>query len=813
MEQGSRRPGRISLPAWLRFKVKSRHVRVFVGPLFCVAILFLVGVTTAAFYYFRFTALINERIAGNIYQSTSQVFSAPRRIFVGETLTSSDLLSELRSSGYSESTDPGAMGRYRFKGSAVEILPSAQSYFRGKNGLTVEFAERRISRLRLADSGKRLTVAEIEPELITNLFDVEREKRRPVHFQDLPKTLVQAVLAAEDKRFFDHPGFDVVRVLGAAWADLRRGEKAQGASTITMQVARTFFFDTRRQWSRKIKETVMAMMLEHRFTKEEILELYANQVYLGNRGSFAIRGFGEAAASYLGKDIRDLNLAESAFLAGIIRAPNRYSSAERRPERAAEARDRVLAEMLKNRSISATEYQKALGTPLHLVSPAVGGTRAAYFIDMVKDDLLERFPENDLTSESYRIYTNLDSSLQLAATQAIEWGMKNVETLLASRNARLRKRGEEVPWPQVALIALDPHTGEVKALVGGRDYAMSQLNHALAKRQPGSIFKAFVYGAAFETGLDPTGPVLTPATMVDDEPTTFFFDGKEYTPNNYGEEFYGRVSLREALTHSLNVATVKVAEMVGYNKVVELAAKAGLNGDLQATPAVALGAYDATPMEMAEGYTMFANAGVRSAPQLLHSVVGPDGALVEESAVKHRVVLDPRVTYLVTSILEDVLDRGTAAGVRARGFTAPAAGKTGTSHDGWFAGYTSNLLCLVWVGYDDNRELGLSGAASAAPIWTEFMKKAVSSPGYRDTQPFEQPDGVVSVTIDPESGQLARPSCPGPREEVFLAGTEPVELCALHGGVLPGPLSWLGKLRHIFRSRSEARRIDVDPRR
>ncbi len=813
MTQGSRRPPRIGLWSVFRFEGKSWRSRIFPGLLLCAAFLLAVGLTTTAYYYLRFSALINERLAGNIYQSTSQVFSVPRRIFAGENLSPSDLVNELRSSGYTESADSRALGRYSVRGSTVEIHPSGQSYFRGRNGLTVEFTGHRISRLRLTDSGKQPVFAEIEPGLITNLFDVEREKRRPVHYQDLPKVLVKAVLSAEDKRFFDHPGLDMVRVLGAAWVDLRRGEKAQGASTITMQVARTFFFDSSRQWSRKIKETAMALMLEHRFSKEQIFELYANQVYLGNRGSFAIRGFGEAAASYLGKDVRELNLAESAFLAGIIRAPNRYSSAEQKPERAAEARDRVLDEMLKNKYISTAEFRGAHESPLHLVSPAVGGTVAAYFIDMVKDGLLERFPENDLTLQSYRIYTTLDLSLQQAAVNAVEWGMKNVDALLARRNARLRKRGEEVPLPQVALVALDPHTGEVRALVGGRDYAASQLNHALAKRQPGSIFKVFVYGAAFETGLNPGDLVLTPATTVTDEPTTFFFDGKEYSPNNYGEEFYGLVSLREALTFSLNVATVRVAEMVGYDKIVDLARRAGLNEDLQATPAVALGAYDATPMEMSEGYTVFANNGVRSIPQLFHSVIGPDGALVEESVPEHRAVLDPRVTYLVTNILEDVLDRGTAAGVRARGFSAPAAGKTGTSHDGWFAGYTSNLLCLVWVGYDDNRELRLSGAASAAPIWTEFMKKAVTLPGYRETQPFEPPDGVVSVTIDPKSGLLARPSCPDRREEVFVAGTEPVQLCTLHDSTLPGPFSWLGKLRNIFRGHSEVGKTNADPRR
>jgi penicillin-binding protein 1B len=771
------------------------------------AVLFVVfPLGTLIFYYIRFSALIDENLAGNIYQKTSQVFSIPRQIAVGEVFPPAELVNYLRSSRYSESSFEGSTGTYSVSAGTIVIRPGSRSYFEGKNSLRVDFSGKRVSRLRLLESGARPATAEIEPELITNLFDVEREKRRSVRFQDLPKVLVKAVLAAEDKRFFDHPGLDLIRVLGAAWADLQRGQKAQGASTISMQVARSFFFSTKREWSRKVKETLMALMLEHRFTKEDIFELYANQVYMGNRGSFAIRGFGEAAAAYFGKDVRQVNLAEAAFLAGIIRSPNRYSSAERKPERAVEARDRVLAQMVENKMITPADAAKAKSSSLRVISPAFGSTLTAYFVDMIEDDLLERYSEDQLISESYRIYTTLDPGLQRAAVQAVELGLRNVDSLLARRLALWRKRGEEVPLPQAALIAVDPHTGEVKALVGGRDYASSQLNHLEAARQPGSVFKPFVYASAFESGLERTGTVLTPASTVVDEPTTFSFDGKDYTPNNYGENFYGTVSLREALTHSLNVATVKVAEMAGLDRVVAFAKRAGLSQELQPTPAVALGAYESTPLEIAAGYTAFANGGVRNQLRLLQKVVNPDGKIVEQAASEHRQVMDPRVTYLVTSILEDAINRGTAAVVRARGFSAPAAGKTGTSRDGWFAGYTSNLLCVVWAGFDDNRELGLSGAASAAPIWADFMKRAIALPRYSSARPFERPEGVVAAAIDPGTGQLATAGCPVSVEEVFIAGTEPVESCSLHSASkLPAPLSWLGKLRGIFRGRPEER--------
>ena len=774
------------------------HSRTGLSIILGVSLFLGISLGTVVYYYVTFSRLIDQHLAGNVYQTTSQVFAIPRRISVGELFSPREMVNYLRASGYSDSASAGATGTYKDSGSTIEIHPGLKSYFASRNGLRVGFSGRRIANIRVLDTGARVPVADIEPELITNLFDVERTKRRPIAFDDIPPYLVKAVLSAEDKRFFDHPGLDPIRILGSAWTDLRRGEKAQGASTITMQVARSFFFTTERLWSRKFRETLMALLLEHRFSKTQIFELYANQVYLGNRGTFAIRGFGEAAEAFFGKDVRELSLGDAAFLAGIIRAPNRYSSAERKPERAAEARDRVLGQMVENKYISASDAQKAKKASLRLISASFGSSLTAYYIDMLKDDLLDRFSETDLTSRSYRIYTEMDPALQAAAAQAIDWGMKNVDAMLARRFASWRKRGEAVPLPQVALVALDPHTGGIRALVGGRDYGASQLNHVLAKRQPGSAFKPFVYAAAFDDAVEGLEPVLTPASTVVDEPTTFQFDNREYTPNNYGENFYGTVSLRDALTHSLNVATVKVAEQIGYERVVGFCKHVGITAELQATPAIALGAYEMTPLEVAAGYTILDGEGVRTEPRFLHNVEGPDGLRLLNVADKHRLVLDPRVAYMVTNILEDVVNRGTAAGVRTRGFRAPAAGKTGTSRDGWFAGYTSNLLCVVWVGFDDNRELGLSGAVAAAPIWAEFMKRAVILPRYRDTQEFERPEGLVFVTIDPESGQIATASCPTTRDEVFLAETEPTDTCPLHPANPLNPLSWLKRLRRVF---------------
>ncbi len=758
---------------------------------------FVVCVGVFTYYWVTYARMIEQRLSGNAFQNTARVYTAPGHIFVGQALSPNELASYLQRAGYSETQAQGNAGRYSLPRSAVEVWPSTDSYFGGRNALRVEFGSREIKSIHSLKDGSTFSNAEVEPELLTNLFDSSREKRRLVHFEDLPKVLIDAVLSAEDKRFFEHPGFDPFRILGAAWADIRHEKIAQGASTITMQVARSFFFSSERTWRRKVAETLVALQLERRFNKQQIFELYANEIYLGNRSSFAIHGFGEAALAYFGKDVRDLNLGEAAFLAGIIRSPNRYSSADRKPERAFEARNRVLTLMVENRAISTEAAQAATKAPLRLVSGALESSAAPYFVDMIKDHLLDRYSEPELLSQNFRIYTTLDPALQRAAAAAVEIGMKNVDAQLARRYAKWRKAGEPPVQAQVVLVALDPRTGEIKALIGGRDYGQSQLNRALARRQPGSAFKPFVYAAAFDSAADGVNPIVTPATTVVDEPTTFMFEGKEYTPNNYGEQFQGTVTLREALTRSLNVATVKVAEMVGYGRVVQVSRQIGLDPRIQATPAVALGAYEMTPLDVAAGYTVFANGGMRAEPMFIHSVVGADRSVLEQSEPRTRLALDPRVAYLVTSVLQDVVNRGTGAGVRARGFSAPAAGKTGTSHDGWFAGFTSNLLCVIWVGFDDNRELGLSGASSAAPIWAEFMKRAVALPAYRDARAFAPPEGVVTVTIDPETLQLATPSCPVTREEVFIRGTEPTEFCERHGGRMMTqipPASWLSRL-------------------
>ena len=765
---------------------------------------FLVAGGIFTYYWVTYSRMIDARLSGNVLRPTTQIFSAPETISTGQAWGVDDLTGYLTRIGYRPEEDENSLGQFTVRGNTVDVRPSKLSYFGGSNALAVTFTGRSVRSIRPLAGGASMDSAPIEPELISNLFDSAREKRRPVRYDDLPRELVNAILSAEDKRFFDHGGFDFIRIAGAAWADLRHtSSHYQGASTITMQVARTFFLSTERSFHRKLAEAMISAELEQRFNKQQIFEMYANEVYLGNRGSFGIRGFSEASVAYFGRDMRELSLAEYAYLAGIIRAPNYYSSADRHPERGAQARDRVLTQMLENKYITQEELDEAKKAPLKIIRTAGSANEAPYFVDMVKDHLLDKYSENELLSQSFRVYTTLDPALQRAAAAAVDAGVKNVDLLLAKkyekwkREAAKKGNSESIPQVQVALVALDPRTGEIKAVIGGRDYGFSQLNHALAHRQPGSVFKPFVYAAAFDNAVDNVQPIITPATTVDDEPTTFEFDGKEYTPNNYGERFLGHVTVRDALTNSLNVATVKVAELIGYGRVVQVARQMGLGNNIQATPSVALGSYEMTPVDVAAGYTAFANGGVRTEPQFLHSVVSADGTVLEKISPQSHQVLDPRVAFLVTSLLKDVLNKGTAAGVRARGFTLPAAGKTGTSRDGWFAGYTSNLLTVIWIGFDDNRDLGFTGGLTAGPIWADFMLKATALSAYRDVKDFTQPEGVQSVLIDPESLQLATPNCPTTREEVYVAGSAPTDFCELHGGrsVISSTGSWLA---HVF---------------
>ena len=436
--------------------------------------------------------------------------------------------------------------------------------------------------------------------------------------------------------------------------------------------------------------------------------------------------------------------------------------------------------MVETGAITKDQAERAKAEPLHLSPGSVDASEAPYFVDLVHEQLVQKLGERDFNREGLRIYTSLDPDLQREATTAVDSTVHLVDEQV-DRLHKNHKPGETWVYPQVALVALNPHTGQVLALVGGRSYGTSQLNHAVSKRPTGSIFKPFVYAAAFNTSLE--GAILSgqtkpfsQVTMLSDEQTTYEVGDQEYTPRNYEGVYHDQVTARYALQQSLNNATIGLAALVGFDRVAALAREAGVR-NARGTPSVAIGSYDATPLDMAGAYTIFANNGLHLDPWMLASVRTTTGDIVNDYTPTSKQLLDPRVAFLTTDMLENVINHGTGAATRSRGFTAPAAGKTGTSHDAWFAGYTSNLLCIVWVGNDDYTDVKIEGAHAAAPIWAEFMKKAVQLPQYSDTHTFSPPDGVSMVSVDKASSLLADDACPDSAEMAFLDGTAPTDTC------------------------------------
>jgi penicillin-binding protein 1B len=732
--------------------------------------LFGVIVGLCIFEYVRLGRMIDRRLAEGPFSGSNNILASAETISVGESLTAEELTHKLERAGFNHTQDnPG--GWLQVQGQVVQIDPPADSQsFR----VRVDCAGGKIASIVSVESHSTIQEYRLPPQLITNLSSA-REKRRLVRYADLPPSLVHALTSVEDKRFFQHSGFDYRRIAKAAWVDLKGGKKQEGASTLTMQLARSLWLDPGKSWHRKFEEFLITLHLEHELSKEQIFEDYANEIYLGRRGTFSINGFGEGARAFFGKELWQIDTSEAATLAGLVRRPSYYTPL-RYPDRARSRRNLVLALMLRNHMLADADYHRAVAEPVRVAAPTADDSANSYFISMMNDEIQNRL--GDTTKHSREIVTTLDPNLQRAAESAVRLGMDNVDKQLRQQNPHAHLPSGE---PQVALVALDPRTGEIKALVGGRNYAVSQLNHAVAMRQPGSVFKPFVYAAAIDTAVEGGSRTFTPATILNDQATTFYFGHDVYQPKDYHGDYQGEVMLRTALAYSLNVATVSLAQQVGYQRVVNIARRAGLNDNIKATPSVALGAYETTPLEIAAAYTAFANGGMYVRPTTIASVTGTDGSVLYQRQTEPRSALDPRVAFVMTNLMQEVLNSGTGAGVRSQGFWLPAAGKTGTSRDGWFAGFTTELLCVVWVGFDDNRELNLEGARSALPIWAEFMKQASQYPPYSSAHQFNVPSGVSSAQICGDSGELATPECPNARTEVFIAGTEPSSFCHLHG--------------------------------
>jgi penicillin-binding protein 1B len=628
----------------------------------------------------------------------------------------------------------------------------------------------------VAPKKQRVESIEMDAPLLTAIISEGREKRRDVPLSAIPPRMVQAVIAIEDRRFYGHSGVDWFGTTRAVLTNLLGSKKyMSGGSTLTQQLVKNTFltsmwgFDKAREKGprRKFTEWLMSFALERRLSKDKILELYLNDVYLGQRGSFAITGVPEAARLFFGKDVSNLSLVEAATIAGVIQSPPYYSPFQH-PDRAKDRRNTVLHAMSETGFISADAAERASLEPVQTVQRALE-SEAPYFVDYLAQELQEKTK----VAGAVDVYTTLDLHLQRIAQDAVREGLIKVDAILAKRKPR---------FPQAALIAVDPRTGEILAMVGGRSYNQSQYNRAVsAKRQPGSVFKPFVYLAAFERALEDGRSDITPATVVDDEPTSFTFNDQIWTPTNYQNEYDGPITLRRALAHSRNIATIKVAESTGFDNVAAVWKRLGVGTPPKGYPSIALGVFEATPLEIATAYTIFPNQGVLRPLRGLSRIVS-GGKDVPISVPTPKTVTRKDTTFLVTNMMRSVINEGTAAGARSAGFTLDAAGKTGTTNDlrdAWFAGFTPDLLTVVWVGLDDNQALGLSGAQAALPIWTQFMARALTG---HSNETFDVPEGVVFVEIDKDTGKLATPFCPNVFKEAFLAGTEPTELCPIHSG-------------------------------
>ena len=750
------------------------------GALVAFAAVALVSLVVGGYFYFKYQRIVDERLKQPIFASTAKIFAAPREVRPGQKLSIQLLANELREAGYTAdgASQVSEMGTFTEGALSINVRPGPQSYH-SQDSAVIHITSDVVQSI-TDDKGQPLASYELEPLLITGLSDdASRTKRRLISYNEIPQNLIQAVMAIEDRRFFEHNGVNFWRLISAGIQDVFSGHKRQGGSTLTMQLSRGFFLSPEKTWKRKVIEIVITFQLEHRFTKQQIFEMYANQINLGQRGSFSIDGFGEASQAYFGKDMRQLDLAECALLAGMIQRPN-YFSPFRHPDRTIERRNLVLDGMVETGAITKDQAERAKSEPLHLSAANVDASEAPYFVDLVHEQLMQKLGERDFNREGLRIYTSLDPDLQRAAADAVEVGMKNVDDQVNKMHPH-PKPGETILYPQVALVALNPHTGQVLALIGGRNYGNSQLNHAVAKRPTGSIFKPFVYASAFNTAV--AGTILpgqerpfSSISMLNDEQTTYDVGGQEYSPRNYKDEYHGQVTAMYALAHSLNNATIGLASEVGFDNVAALGRESGVKS-ARGTPSVAIGSYDATPIDMAGAYTVFANNGMHLDPWMLASVRTSSGDVVTDFTPTSKQVLDPRVAYLTTNLMEGVMNFGYGYETRRRGFTEPAAGKTGTSHDAWFAGFTSNLICIVWVGNDDYTDVKLAGALAAAPIWAEFMKRAVKLPQYSDTHSFSPPDGVEVVKIDKVSNLLSDDTCPDAFDAAFLAGTAPLETC------------------------------------
>jgi len=728
-----------------------------------IALAVIATATLSLFRSYRFHAnLIEARLASGYLTSRPGIYAAPRRISIGQKIERDDLIRRLRQAGYAETASSEVWsGSFKADGNTIEIHPHTVPAGAPASVRVVISDKGRIAEL----TGDQLSLETfmLEPEALTHDSLTRDGRRLPLTYSELPPVLVHAVLSIEDRRFFSHRGVDVYGLMRALWRNLGDDRVGQGGSTITQQLVKNTYLSPERTYRRKFSEAMLAFALERRLSKEDILALYCNEVFLGQRGAVTVRGVEQAARIYFGKEVKALSVGEAATIAGMIQGPTRYSPV-RHPEAAKARRDTVVAAMERDGWLSAAQAASAAQEPV-VVAPraAEDDGMAPYFVDYV-NRLAER-DGIDERSERDRVFTTLDLDLQGVAEAAVSKQLNRLDQVYKKRNVK----------PQAALVALDPHSGAVLAMVGGRKYAETQLNRATdARRQPGSTFKPFVYAAALESGI-------SPVQMFADAPREFVYDGnRKYRPVNFGGGFSMReVTMRTGLVKSLNVVTVDVAMQTGLARIANLSEQFGLPKP-ERYPALALGTTEVTPLQLATAYAAFVRGGRTLETHAISAIGSPAAHSVDTPGSQ---VVKPATAYMITNMLGAVVDHGTGRAARSAVKGTAIAGKTGTSRDGWFVGYTPNLVCVVWIGFDDNSQLGLTGAEAALPAWTDFINGAVALRPELGGRNFECPEGIKFVEIDSEDGLISTLSCPSRELIAVTDALAPNAECFKHGNV------------------------------
>ncbi|ULA64537.1 MAG: hypothetical protein LZF86_140063 [Nitrospira sp.] len=700
------------------------------------------------------------------------IFGAPHLLKPGDPVVETGVFDRLHRLGYRAVSEVQAPGDYLASPNVLDLYLHAQEEsHQPSRRVRMELKNGVIANVLAVREREPLPFVTLEPPLLSGMRGGSRQVREWVPYNQIPPVVIKTVLAVEDRRFFSHYGVDPVAIGRALWANVARGAVVQGGSTITQQLAKNLFYSPQRTMGRKLREVVAAFVMEWKYRKEEILESYLNEIYLGQAGSVSIYGIGEAAHRYFGKSLESLSVEEVALIGGLIKGPNTYSPTKNL-EQATHRRNVVLRRLREEGVLTEDAWKEAINRPVQVSLPEDVVTDAPYFVDY----LLRQVETGTGMGipEGARIYSTLDPYTQQLATDSLRKGLAKLE----QQYPALREGDSPL---QGAVVALDARTGHLRAMVGGREYRTSQFNRAAqARRQAGSLFKPFVYLAAFEAARADGSAGITPATMLADEPVSFESGTGPWSPQNYDRQFHGQVTVRAALEQSLNVPAVRMAHRLGIGSINRLLREFGIQGTLPDNLSMALGSASVSLLDITAAYGGLANAGVAVKPVALTNLVRDSGETVWSPLVDRHQAASSQGAYLATSLLKGVLDRGTGSKARAWGLRGPVAGKTGTTdgyRDAWFVGYTPELVIGVWVGFDDERAIRLTGSQAALPIWVDMARRLIPA----DSPDFPVPSGIVSRAIDPRTGQLATAQCPERVMEVFLEGTEPSVYCEVHG--------------------------------